>query len=90
MTAISVYDLTDEQVDAIVAARQALAPKYSTEALDRLATIRADYERAVTRKARRAEETRIKNTRPCTRCGIDTTADICVDCLDVLALEQAS
>lgn len=78
---VSIFDLTDEQVDLAVTARRSRPePPRPDDAYWLAVMVRRR------RETERAEAKRIAVTRRCSRCGIDTTLpDLCRDCTDVLA-----
>lgn len=76
---VSIFDLTDEQIAAAVAARRERPEPPRPD---------DDYWRGVLAARRaatvHAETQRIATTRRCDRCGIDTTEPtMCRDCVDV-------
>lgn len=85
MRAVSVFDLTDEDLDAAAAVRRANPlPPRPDDAYWLAVIARRQRER------REVEARAIASARRCDRCGIDTAGrDLCLDCLDVLALETA-
>lgn len=82
--AISVYDLTDDQVDAIVDARRAATPACDTAEDSFWLGVLARRQQDELEAPRKAEDQYLRARRSCTRCGIDTLErELCTDCWDV-------
>jgi hypothetical protein len=80
---VSIFDLTDEQIETAVAARRANRLPPRPDDVFWLAVLARTR-----RESERREALRISSMRRCQRCGIDINhTGLCVDCIDVLALE---
>jgi len=81
---VSIFDLTDAQIDMALAARRARPEVRVCIERNRV------WDAEVARRARRSEDQRIAQTRRCSRCGIDTIRpDMCLDC-EAVCLWDAS
>jgi hypothetical protein len=88
MRRVSIYDLTDADIDAAIAARRAANPVQPLSPAQQLERRLADMiANPPVKTPRPRKQTPVRS---CSRCGIDTTKpDLCVDCEDVLALEAS-
>lgn len=85
---VSVFDLTDADLELAAEARQADSP---VEPLSRAQQLeRRAHDLMLNPPARKRRLPKQTTIRSCSRCGIDTIKpDLCVDCEDVLALEAS-
>jgi hypothetical protein len=85
---ISIWDLTESDLDLAEASRRATHPVADTPSRRTLLQLISILDSPQAKKVRPAKH---RPMRACSRCGIDTTEPtLCIDCTDVLALERAS